>query len=130
INATGRLVTEEEFAQIVVRTGDHGELTRVGDVARVELGAATYSLRSLLDNKQAVAIGVFQAPGSNVVELSHQIRAKMAELAAQFPTGLTWTVVYDPTVFVQESIHSVIETLLEAALLVVVVVILFLQTWR
>jgi multidrug efflux pump len=130
INATGRLVTEDEFAQIVIRTGDHGELTRVGDVARVELGAATYSLRSLLDNKQAVAIGVFQAPGSNVVELSNQIRAKMAELAKAFPTGLTWTVVYDPTVFVQESIHSVVETLLEAALLVVVVVILFLQTWR
>ena len=130
INAPGRLVTEAEFAAIVIRTGPDGELTRLGDVARIELGAATYSLRSLLDNQQAVAIGIFQAPGSNVIALSDQIRAKMAELATQFPTGLTWTVVYDPTVFVQESIRSVIETLFEAALLVVIVVILFLQTWR
>ncbi|HEY0191416.1 MAG TPA: multidrug efflux RND transporter permease subunit [Kofleriaceae bacterium] len=130
INAPGRLVTEDEFAGIVVRTGEHGELTRLGDIARIELGAATYSLRSLLDNKQAVAIGVFQAPGANVVQLTNQIRAKMAELAKVFPAGLTWDVVYDPTVFVQESIHSVVETLLEAALLVVIVVILFLQTWR
>ena len=130
INAAGRLVSEDEFRQIVIRTGEHGELTRLSDVARLELGAATYSLRSLLDNKQAVGIGVFQAPGSNVVELSHQVRARMAELAASFPAGLTWEVAYDPTVFVQESIKSVIETLFEAALLVVVVVILFLQTWR
>jgi multidrug efflux pump len=130
INAPGRLVTEAEFAAIVIRTGADGELTRLGDVARIELGAATYSLRSLLDNQQAVAIGIFQAPGSNVVALSDQIRAKMAELSRQFPDGLTWTVVYDPTVFVQESIRSVIVTLFEAALLVVIVVILFLQTWR
>src|SRR4051812_40406653 len=130
INAHGRLVTEDEFRQIVIRSGDGGELTRLGDVARVELGAGTYSLRSLLDNKPAVGIGIFQAPGSNVIELSHQIRARMAELAGAFPAGLTWEVAYDPTVFVQESIASVIETLFEAALLVVLVVILFLQTWR
>jgi multidrug efflux pump len=130
INAPGRLVTEAEFAGIVIRTGEDGELTRLGDVARIELGAASYSLRSLLDNQQAVALGIFQAPGSNVVELSRQVRAKMAELATQFPAGMTWSAVYDPTVFVQESIHSVVETLFEAALLVVIVVILFLQTWR
>jgi len=131
INAHGRLVTEDEFRQIVIgEHGEHGELTRLGDVARVELGAGTYSLRSLLDNKPAVGIGIFQAPGSNVVELSHKIRARMAELAQAFPVGLTWEVAYDPTVFVQESISSVIETLFEAALLVVIVVILFLQTWR
>jgi len=130
INAHGRLVTEEEFAQIVVRVGDNGEITRLADVARLELGAGSYSLRSLLDNKQAVGLGVFQAPGSNVVELSHQIRARMAELAQSFPQGLTWDVAYDPTVFVEESITSVIHTLFEAALLVVLVVILFLQTWR
>jgi multidrug efflux pump len=130
INARGRLVTEDEFRQIVIRTGDRGELTRLGDVARLELGAGSYSLRSLLDNQAAVGIGIFQAPGSNVVELSHQIRARMAELAQVFPAGLTWEVAYDPTVFVQESIKSVIETLFEAALLVVIVVILFLQTWR
>jgi multidrug efflux pump len=130
INVAGRLTTEEEFGQIVIRTGADGEVTRLGDVARLELGASTYSLRALLDNKQAVGIGVFQAPGSNVVELSKLVRARMAELAKTFPPGLTWEVAYDPTVFVQESIDSVIETLFEAALLVVLVVILFLQTWR
>jgi len=130
INVAGRLTTEDEFKQIVIRSGAGGEITRLGDVARVELGAATYSLRSLLDNKQAVGIGVFQAPGSNVIELSHRVRTRMAELAHGFPAGLTWEVAYDPTVFVQESIDSVVETLFEAALLVVIVVILFLQTWR
>jgi multidrug efflux pump len=130
INAPGRLVTEDEFRQIVIRSGPNGELTRLGDVARLELGAGSYSLRALLDNQPAVGIGIFQAPGSNVVELSHQIRARMAELATAFPAGLTWQVAYDPTVFVQESIKSVIETLFEAAFLVVIVVILFLQTWR
>ena len=130
INAPGRLISEAEFANIVIRTGDNGEITRLGDVARIDLGASSYSLRSLLDNQQAVGLGVFQAPGSNVVELSHQIRAKMTELAKQFPAGMTWSSAYDPTVFVQESIHSVVETLFEAALLVVIVVILFLQTWR
>jgi multidrug efflux pump len=130
INAPGRLVTEEEFGQIVVRTGDSGEITRLADVARLELGAGTYSLRSLIDNQQAVGLGIFQAPGSNVVELSHRIRARMAELATAFPEGMAWTVAYDPTVFVEESIASVVETLFEAALLVVIVVILFLQTWR
>jgi multidrug efflux pump len=130
INAPGRLITEDEFRQIVIRVGEHGELTRLGDVARLELGAGSYSLRSLLDNQPAVGIGIFQAPGSNVVELSRQIRARMAELSKTFPEGMTWAAAYDPTVFVQESIKSVIETLFEAALLVVIVVILFLQTWR
>jgi multidrug efflux pump len=130
INARGRLVSEDEFRQIVIRVGEHGELTRLGDVARVELGAATYSLRSLLDNQQAVGIGIFQAPGSNVVELSHRIRGRMAELATTFPEGLKWDVAYDPTVFVSQSIDSVVHTLFEAALLVVIVVIVFLQTWR
>jgi multidrug efflux pump len=130
INAPGRLVTEGEFEQIVIRTGDHGEITRLGDVARLELGAGSYSLRALLDNQPAVGLGIFQAPGSNVVELSHLIRARMAELAKAFPPGMTWDAAYDPTVFVQESISSVVETLFEAALLVVIVVILFLQTWR
>ncbi len=130
INASGRLVSEHEFEQIVIRTGDHGEITRLGDVAHLELGANTYALRAMLDNRQAVGIGILQAPGSNALELSHQVRARMAELAKSFPEGLTWDVAYDPTAFVSASIHSVIETLLEAALLVVIVVLLFLQTWR
>ncbi len=130
INARGRLVTEEEFAQIVIKSGANGQVTHLSDVARLELGAADYSLRSLLNNEQAVAIPIFQAPGSNAIELSDAVRARMAELATRFPTGITWEVVYDPTVFVRDSISAVITTLLEAVLLVVLVVILFLQTWR
>ncbi len=130
INAQGRLVTEEEFGDIVVKTGAGGEVTRLRDVARIELGASEYALRSLLDNESAVAIPLFQAPGSNAIELSDNVRARMAELERQFPEGVKWEVAYDPTVFVRTSIEKVITTLVEAVLLVVFVVILFLQTWR
>ena len=130
INAQGRLTGEEEFGDIVVRAGSDGQITYLSDVARIELGAAEYSLRSLLDNQQAVAIGIFQAPGSNAIDLSDAVREKMAELAERFPEGVEHEIVYDPTVFVRDSIKSVIKTLLEAVLLVVLVVTLFLQTWR
>ena len=130
INAQGRLTTEEEFADIVVKTGNDGQLTRLRDVARVELGASDYALRALLNNEQAVAIPIFESPGANAIDVSDQVRAKMAELAVNFPKGVEWSVVYDPTVFVRDSIKSVVTTLLEAVLLVVLVVILFLQTWR
>ncbi|MEJ8566035.1 efflux RND transporter permease subunit [Elongatibacter sediminis] len=130
INTRGRLVTEAEFADIVVKTGDNGVITRLSDVARIELGASEYALRAMLDNKQAVAIPIFQSPGSNAIELSNGVRAKMAELDDRFPEGISWEVVYDPTVFVRDSIASVIKTLLEAIVLVIIVVILFLQTWR
>ena len=130
INAKGRLVTEEEFAGIVVKTGPNGETTLLKDVARVELGAAEYSLRSLLNNKYAAAIPIFQLPGSNAIELSNDVRAKMAELKQKFPPGVDYAVVYDPTVFVRGSIKAVVTTLIEAIALVVVVVVLFLQTWR
>ena len=130
LNAQGRLVTEDEFADIVVKTSAAGDITRLKDVARLELGANEYALRSLLNNQQAVAVVIFQAPGSNAIELSDNVRAKMAELEPSFPRGVEWKVVYDPTVFVRDSIKAVIETLLEATLLVVLVVILFLQTWR
>ncbi|HVT37212.1 MAG TPA: efflux RND transporter permease subunit, partial [Nevskiaceae bacterium] len=130
INAQGRLVTEQEFGDIVVKAGADGQTTHLRDVARLELGASEYALRSLLDNKQAVAIPVFQAPGSNALELSNRVRAKMAELATRFPEGVSWQVIYDPTVFVRDSIKAVVHTLAEAVLLVVLVVILFLQTWR
>jgi multidrug efflux pump len=130
INAQGRLVTEEEFGDVVLKTGANGEVTRLSDVARLELGASEYSLRSLLDNEQAVAIAIFQAPGSNALELSRDVRAKTAELAEVFPEGVEYDVVYDPTVFVSDSIRAVIKTLFEAVVLVVLVVILFLQTWR
>jgi multidrug efflux pump subunit AcrB len=130
INAQGRLVTEEEFRDIIVKTGPHGERTRLRDVARVELGSGEYALRSLLDGKPAVAVPVFQLPGSNAIDLSDSVRARMDELKLKFPQGIDYRVVYDPTVFVKRSIKAVITTLLEAVLLVVIVVVVFLQTWR
>ncbi len=130
ISAQGRLKTVEEFGDIILKTGEPGAVTVLSDVARVELGAETYSLRSFLSGKTAAAIPIFQSPGANAVELSSSIRAAMAELAEDFPPGVSWRVAYDPTVFVKESIKSVISTLLEAVLLVVFVVVLFLQTWR
>src|SRR5438445_6201219 len=130
VNAKGRLIDEEEFGQIIVKTGENGEKTRLQDVARIELGAAGYSLRSLLNNKTAVAIPVFQMPGANAIQLSKDVRRTMQELKQNFPEGLDYSVVYDPTVFVRHSIEAVVHTLFEAILLVVLVVILFLQTWR
>jgi multidrug efflux pump len=130
INAQGRLQTEEEFAEIIVKTDAGGAVTRLRDVARVELGAAEYSLRSLLDNKPAVAIPVFAAPNANALSISDNVRAVMADVARAMPEGVKYEIVYDPTQFVRASIKSVVGTLLEAVALVVLVVILFLQTWR
>jgi hydrophobe/amphiphile efflux-1 (HAE1) family protein len=130
INAKGRLVDEEEFGKIIVKTGPNGEKTVLKDVARLELGASGYSLRSLLNNKAAVAIPIFQSPGANALQLSADVRRTMEELKKNFPDGVDYSVVYDPTVFVRSSINAVVITLLEAVLLVVAVVILFLQTWR
>src|ERR1700754_5213313 len=130
VNAEGRLANEEQFGDIVVKTGARGEVVRLRDVARIELGAAQYGLRSLLDNKQAVAIPIFQAPGSNALQISDHVRATMAEIKKNMPEGVSYQIVYDPTQFVRSSIEAVIHTLLEAIALVVLVVILFLQTWR
>ena len=103
---------------------------RLRDIARLELGAATYATQSLLGNENAVAIPVYQAPGSNALELSNKVRADMETLKKSFPQGMDYKIIYDPTQFVRQSIDAVVETLLEAVLLVVLVVILFLQTWR
>ena len=130
INARGRLENESEFGEIIIKTGADGQVTRLSDIARIELGASDYSLRALLDNEQAVAMPIFQAPGSNAIEVSDAVRAKMTELATRFPEGMAWEQVYDTTLFVRDSIKSVVTTLFEAILLVVLVVILFLQTWR
>ncbi|HET6577673.1 MAG TPA: efflux RND transporter permease subunit [Gemmatimonadales bacterium] len=130
VNAHGRLLDEQEFGDIIVKTGADGELTRLKDVARIELAAGDYALRSMLDNQDAVAIPIFQAPGSNALQLSTDVRATMAELKQNMPEGVDYRVVYDPTVNVRDGIHAVVETLLEAVLLVVLVVVLFLQTWR
>jgi len=130
VNTQGRLVSEEEFENIIIRSGDNGEITRLKDIARVELGSSQYALRSLLNNQPAVAIPIFQRPGSNAIEISNEVRAKMAELKKSFPEGMDFSIVYDPTIFVRGSIEAVVHTLFEALILVVLVVILFLQTWR
>ena len=130
INAQGRLHTEEEFGNIILKTAQDGSLVRLRDVARIEMGSGSYALRSQLNNKDAVGIGIFQSPGANAIDLSNAVRAKMAELATRFPEDMQWAAPYDPTVFVRDSIRAVVQTLLEAVVLVVLVVILFLQTWR
>ncbi|SEW24931.1 efflux RND transporter permease subunit [Luteibacter sp. 329MFSha] len=130
INTRGRLVTEDDFLNIIVRSDASGSVTHLRDVARVELGSNNYALRSLLNNKEAVAIPIFQRPGSNAIAISDEVRKEMAELKKDFPQGVDYSIVYDPTVFVRGSIEAVVHTLFEAIVLVVLVVILFLQTWR
>ncbi|WP_434600941.1 efflux RND transporter permease subunit [Pseudomonas sp. Z1-14] len=130
VNTQGRLVSEEEFENIIIRSGANGEITRLKDIARVELGSSQYALRSLLDNQPAVAIPIFQRPGSNAIQISNDVREKMDELKKGFPAGMDYSIVYDPTIFVRGSIEAVVHTLFEALILVVLVVILFLQTWR
>jgi multidrug efflux pump len=130
IKARGRLVSEEEFGDVIIASSPGGGFLRLKDVARIELGAGEYALRSLLNNKPAVAIGVFQAPESNAIALSNAVRAAMQEVKKDFPEGVDYQIIYDPTRFVQQSIDAVIVTLLEAIALVVLVVIVFLKTWR
>jgi multidrug efflux pump len=130
VNAQGRLSSEEEFADIVIRATPEGQITRIRDIGRVELGSNMYALRSLLDNQSAVAIGISQRPGSNALEASAQVREVMERLKQSFPDGVEYRIVYDPTIYVRESIRAVVVTLFEAIMLVVVVVMVFLQTWR
>ncbi|AYQ28893.1 MULTISPECIES: efflux RND transporter permease subunit [unclassified Polaromonas] len=130
INAQGRLQSEEEFGDIIVKTDKGGAVTRLRDISRLELGASDYALRSLLDNKQAVAVPVFAAPGSNAIQISDDVQAVMKELKKSMPEGVDYEIVYDTTQFVRSSIEAVVHTLLEAVALVVLVVIIFLQTWR
>ena len=103
---------------------------RLGDLARVEMGAQDYGMRSMLNNQNAIALPIMQAPGANALQLSSNVRKTMEELKKDFPAGLDYRIVYDPTQFVRQSIEAVLHTLLEAILLVVIVVIVFLQTWR
>ncbi len=130
INTKGRLIDETDFENIIVRSDDTGQVVRLRDVARVELGSDNYALRAMLNGRTAVAIPIYQRPGSNAIAISDAVRAKMAELKKSFPQGIDYDVAYDPTVFVRGSITAVVHTLLEAIVLVVLVVILFLQTWR
>lgn len=130
VNVQGRLESPEEFKEIIIKRDENGVVTRLKDVARVELDAQSYALRSMLNNQQAVAIPIFAAPGSNALEISNDVRSTMKRLKQNMPEGVDYSIVYDPTIFVSDSIKSVIKTLLEAVGLVVLVVIIFLQNWR
>jgi HAE1 family hydrophobic/amphiphilic exporter-1 len=130
VEAKGRLTTPEEFGNVVIKTDSTGRVTRVVDVARVELGAADYTTDAFLNDKPAVAFGILQLPGSNAVETAAKIKAKMKELRKSFPPGLDYRIIYNPTDYVNASIVEVYKTLFEALILVVVVVMVFLQSWR
>ncbi|HAX21960.1 MAG TPA: multidrug efflux RND transporter permease subunit [Hydrogenophaga sp.] len=130
VNTLGRLTDEAQFGDIIIRTGADGQVTRLRDVARIEMGADAYALRSLLDGEPAVALQVIQSPGANALEVAQAVRTTMQRLEARFPEGLSSRIAYDPTVFVRASLESVATTLLEAILLVVIVVVLFLRNWR
>ncbi len=130
VNTLGRLLEPDQFEQVIVKTGDEGRIVRVGDVARIEMAARDYAVNSYLNNEPAVALAIAQRPGSNALATSEGVQAVMRELSENFPEGLEYRIVYNPTVFVEESINSVIHTLYEAIVLVVIVVLAFLQTWR
>ena len=130
VNTQGRLETEQEFGDIVLRADQDGRITHLRDVARIELGSDSYALRSLLHNRPAVGMPVFQRPGTNALQMAEGVNKTMEALAKDFPQGIHYHIVYDTTGFVHESINAVIQTLFEAIILVVLVVVLFLQSWR
>src|SRR5213594_1728070 len=130
VNTLGRLLDPDQFGDIVVKTGEHGDITRLVDVGRVELGAKNYDVGSYLDGQESVTMAVFQLPGANALATAESVRAEMERLKARFPEGMEYKIVYDTTVFVDESIHEVYKTLFEAFVLVFIVVLVFLQDWR
>ena len=130
IELQGRLVDPDEFANVIVKTGGNGQITRLRDIGRVELGAQTYSQAFTLDGKQAAGIGIYQSPGANALDVEHAVKAKMDELGRRFPQGLVYSIPFDTTIFVNASIHEVYKTLIEAAVLVLIVILVFLQDWR
>src|SRR5690606_28329839 len=130
VTTQGRLVEVSEFENIIIKRGPEGQVTRLKDVARIELAGREYSTESYIDRMATTALGVFQLPGSNALETKRAVQAKMEELKKNFPPGLEYTIAYDTTVFTQKSIDAVVHTFIEALLLVVVVVVVFLQNWR
>jgi len=130
VQLLGRLTDPAQFANVLIKSADEARLVRVRDIGRVELGAVDYSSNAYLDDKPAVAMLMFQRPGSNALETAHRVQALMARLRPEFPAGLDYDIIYNPTEFIAESVHEVQKTIFEAAILVVVVVILFLQSWR
>src|SRR5215469_4503305 len=130
VETLGRLVDPRQFANIVINTDSQGRVTRLSDIGRVELAAQDYSVNGYLDHRTAVPLGIFQQPGTNALDTAHRVEATMAELSKYFPQGMRYDIVYNPTQFISESVNEVIKTIYEAAGLVVIVMILFLQTWR
>ena len=130
LNTLGRLADIEQFEDIILKSGDGGRITRVKDVARVELGSQSYDVSSELNAKPTVILIVYQSPDSNALDVSAQVRARMAELSQLFPEGVEHTVALDTTEFVAESIHEVVETLFIAVVLVFLTLYVFLQDWR
>lgn len=130
VNTQGRLAGEEEFGNIVVKRGENGKITRLRDVAEIVLGAQDYSLNSYLDGEAAIGLGIFQRPGTNAISTAQEIRDTMKDLSADFPAGLEYKIIYDPTKFVEESLNEVLTTLFEAFVLVLIVILVFLQNWR
>jgi hydrophobe/amphiphile efflux-1 (HAE1) family protein len=129
VRTLGRLSDPDQFANIVVKQNSNA-VVRLKDVARVELAGQDYGTNSYLDRDISVILAVFQRPGSNALSTGDNIRTAMAEVSKSFPDGLRYTIIYDPTQFIRQSVQAVVETILEAMLLVVLVIILFLQTWR
>ncbi|MFN7365345.1 MAG: efflux RND transporter permease subunit, partial [Alphaproteobacteria bacterium] len=130
VQTQGRLTQPEEFGELIIKSGADGRLVRLKDIGRVELGAADYTTKGYLGRDKAVALPIFQLPGSNALQTSDAILATMEDLSKHFPKGLKYDIVYNPTKYVEQSIHAVYETILEATLLVVLVIIVFLQNWR
>ncbi len=130
VNAQGRLIDPQEFSRIVVKRGERGEVVRLSELGSVEIGAKSYAVQATLDDKPTATLAVYQLPGSNALSTAEAIRKTMDRLKQDFPKGVDYRIVYDTTVFVNESISAVQHTLIEAVLLVAIVVMLFLQTWR
>src|SRR5688572_23506388 len=130
INTLGRLPSASEFEDIIVKVGDKGQITRVKDVGRAEIGAKNYDVNSYLDGQPSITMAVFQLPGSNALATADGVKKAMEELKAAFPSGIDYRIVYDTTIFVNESVHEVYKTLVEAFILVFIVVLIFLQNWR
>ncbi len=130
VNVLGRLSDVEQFEQIIVKTGDNGQITRLGDIARIELGGKSYTINSRLGGRESASVLVYQLPGANALEVAENVRAKLQEISERFPEGLDYRIPYDTTIFVAQSIEEVYVTLFQAGLLVFVVLFLFLQDWR
>src|SRR6201997_2331681 len=130
IDLQGRLSDVAQYENVIVKTGNAGELTRLRDIGHVELGAQSYSQVFTLDGHPSAGIGIFQTPGANALNVATEVKAKLKALSKQFPQALTYTIPFDTTVFVNQSIHEVYKTLIEAAVLVLIVILVFLQDWR